>query len=99
MVRILLNRTRARGRLDRSYAEAKHFDRDLAPPDSAIVRHVPRRAPAHNAGIFIPKPFAEYSEADFANVLSVNLAGSFHVSRGLCGALPSSEDQRSPPVM
>ena len=35
----------------------------------------------NNAGIFISKPFTEYTEADFANVLSVNLAGFFHVSQ------------------
>lgn len=34
----------------------------------------------NNAGIFVAKPFTEYTEADFANVLSVNLAGFFHVS-------------------
>jgi NAD(P)-dependent dehydrogenase (short-subunit alcohol dehydrogenase family) len=34
----------------------------------------------NNAGIFIGKPFTEYTEADFANVLSVNLAGFFHIS-------------------
>src|SRR5947207_7705040 len=27
----------------------------------------------NNAGIFIGKPFTEYTEADFANMLSVNL--------------------------
>jgi len=35
----------------------------------------------NNAGIFIAKPFTEYTEADFAGVLSVNLAGFFHVSQ------------------
>jgi NAD(P)-dependent dehydrogenase (short-subunit alcohol dehydrogenase family) len=35
----------------------------------------------NNAGIFIPKPFTEYTPADFANMLSVNLAGFFHVSQ------------------
>lgn len=35
----------------------------------------------NNAGIFVAKPFTEYSEADFAKVLSVNLAGFFHVSQ------------------
>src|SRR5207244_5444837 len=35
----------------------------------------------NNAGIFIAKPFTEYTEADFAAVLSVNLAGFFHVSQ------------------
>ena len=35
----------------------------------------------NNAGIFISKPFIEYTEADFARKLSVNLAGFFHVSQ------------------
>ena len=35
----------------------------------------------NNAGIFIAKPFTEYSEADFAGMLSVNLAGFFHISQ------------------
>jgi len=35
----------------------------------------------NNAGIFIAKPFTEYTEADFANVMSVNVAGFFHVSQ------------------
>ena len=35
----------------------------------------------NNAGIFVAKPFTDYTEADFANVLSVNLAGFFHVSQ------------------
>src|SRR6185503_16797794 len=35
----------------------------------------------NNAGIFIAKAFIEYTEADFARKLSVNLAGFFHVSQ------------------
>jgi NAD(P)-dependent dehydrogenase (short-subunit alcohol dehydrogenase family) len=35
----------------------------------------------NNAGIFIGKPFLDYTPADFANVLAVNLAGFFHVSQ------------------
>src|SRR5258708_1903766 len=35
----------------------------------------------NNAGVFLSKPFTEYTEADFAGVLSVNLAGFFHVSQ------------------
>lgn len=35
----------------------------------------------NNAGIFVPKPFTEYTAADYANVLSVNLAGFFYVSQ------------------
>jgi NAD(P)-dependent dehydrogenase (short-subunit alcohol dehydrogenase family) len=35
----------------------------------------------NNAGVFFPKPFLEYSEADFDAFMSVNVAGFFHVSR------------------
>src|SRR5262245_8077860 len=35
----------------------------------------------NNAGIFIAKPFTEYTEADFTRMLAVNLAGFFHVSQ------------------
>jgi NAD(P)-dependent dehydrogenase (short-subunit alcohol dehydrogenase family) len=35
----------------------------------------------NNAGIFISKPFIEYTAEDFANVIAVNLAGFFHVSQ------------------
>ena len=35
----------------------------------------------NNAGMFISKAFTEYTEADFANLLSLNLAGFFHISQ------------------
>jgi NAD(P)-dependent dehydrogenase (short-subunit alcohol dehydrogenase family) len=35
----------------------------------------------NNAGIFIPKPFTDYTAADFTNMISVNLAGFFHVTQ------------------
>jgi NAD(P)-dependent dehydrogenase (short-subunit alcohol dehydrogenase family) len=35
----------------------------------------------NNAGVFIPKPFTEYTAADYEHVLSVNLAGFFHVTQ------------------
>jgi NAD(P)-dependent dehydrogenase (short-subunit alcohol dehydrogenase family) len=35
----------------------------------------------NNAGIFVAKPFTEYTEDDFNKVLSVNLAGFFHVTQ------------------
>lgn len=35
----------------------------------------------NNAGVFLSKPFTEYTAADFAFVLSVNLGGFFHVSQ------------------
>src|SRR5580704_5410862 len=35
----------------------------------------------NNAGAFLSKPFVDYSEADFATMVGVNLAGFFHVSQ------------------
>ena len=35
----------------------------------------------NNAGVFIPKPFTEYSEKDFATMIALNLAGFFHLSQ------------------
>ena len=35
----------------------------------------------NNAGIFIAKPFTQYSEADFAGALAVNLAGFFRITQ------------------
>lgn len=35
----------------------------------------------NNAGIFIAKPFTDYTEGDFAAKISVNLAGFFYVSQ------------------
>src|SRR5262245_16409254 len=34
----------------------------------------------NNAGVFVAKPFTEYSEADYSRVLETNLAGFFHIS-------------------
>jgi NAD(P)-dependent dehydrogenase (short-subunit alcohol dehydrogenase family) len=35
----------------------------------------------NNAGVFIAKPFTDYSEQDFTTMLAVNLAGFFHLSQ------------------
>ncbi|MEK8128753.1 SDR family NAD(P)-dependent oxidoreductase [Paenibacillus filicis] len=35
----------------------------------------------NNAGIFVAKPFTDYSEAEFESVLSTNVAGFFHVTQ------------------
>jgi NAD(P)-dependent dehydrogenase (short-subunit alcohol dehydrogenase family) len=35
----------------------------------------------NNAGIFIAKPFTQYSEADYAAILGVNLGGFFHMTQ------------------
>ncbi|MBD3886109.1 SDR family oxidoreductase [Phormidium tenue FACHB-886] len=35
----------------------------------------------NNAGIFIAKPFTEYTEADYAAYLGTNIAGFFHITQ------------------
>jgi NAD(P)-dependent dehydrogenase (short-subunit alcohol dehydrogenase family) len=61
---------------------------DIADP--GIAERVIRGAVDHfgrvdtlinNAGIFLSKPFTEYTQDDFAKVLSVNVAGYFYVSQ------------------
>ena len=49
--------------------------------DKAIERFGRVATLVNNAGIFISKPFIEHSAEDFAKLLSVNLAGFFHVSQ------------------
>lgn len=41
----------------------------------------------NNAGIFIAKPFTDYTQDDYASVLSVNLAGFFHISQRAIAAM------------
>lgn len=35
----------------------------------------------NNAGIFIPKPFTDYTTGDYAQLLATNLAGFFHMTQ------------------
>jgi NAD(P)-dependent dehydrogenase (short-subunit alcohol dehydrogenase family) len=35
----------------------------------------------NNAGIFVAKPFTQYTEADYSAVLGVNLTGFFHITQ------------------
>src|SRR3954469_21156540 len=35
----------------------------------------------NNAGVFVPRPFTEYTEDDFARVVATNLGGFFHVTQ------------------
>lgn len=62
---------------------------DISKPETAkqIVGEAMRRfgrinSLINNAGIFIGKRFPDYTEADFINMLSVNLAGFFYVTQG-----------------
>ena len=61
----------------------------LAPVRSACL-HIRRRRPGpvrridtliNNAGVFVPKPFTDYTAADYALVTGVNLAGFFWLTQ------------------
>ncbi len=49
--------------------------------EAAISRFETIDVLVNNAGIFIPKPFTEYTVDDFDALVSTNLAGFFHVSQ------------------
>jgi NAD(P)-dependent dehydrogenase (short-subunit alcohol dehydrogenase family) len=61
---------------------------DIADP--AVAERVIREAVSrfgrvdtlvNNAGVFVARPFTEYTAADYTHVLNVNLAGFFHVTQ------------------
>ena len=61
---------------------------DIADPKTAerVVSQALERfgridALVNNAGIFISKPFTDYTDEDYANILSTNLKGFFNVTR------------------
>jgi NAD(P)-dependent dehydrogenase (short-subunit alcohol dehydrogenase family) len=61
---------------------------DIAQPDTAerVVRQALDRfgridTLINNAGVFIGKPFTEYTREDFAIVTAVNLEGFFHITQ------------------
>jgi len=63
-------------------------DGDIASPDTAerifsaaIERFGRIDTLVNNAGVFIAKPFIDYSEADFGTMVAVNLTGFFRISQ------------------
>src|SRR5258705_1708027 len=69
-------------------------DQILAVPGDIIDRRTAERAISeglarfgridtliNNAGVFVAKPFTQYTEADYAAVLGVNLTGFFHITQ------------------
>ncbi len=97
VTRALLNRGyRVVGNSRRiSYAETLEaspnlalVDGDIATPavathvvDTAVERFGGIDLLVNNAGIFISKPFVEYTAEDFLSLLSTNLEGFFHVTQ------------------
>ena len=59
-------------------AERKTAERTIS---EAVKRFGRVDTLVNNAGIFIAKPFTQYTEADYAAVLGVNLAGFFHITQ------------------
>jgi NAD(P)-dependent dehydrogenase (short-subunit alcohol dehydrogenase family) len=78
-------------------------DGDIA--DKAVAARVIGAAVQHfghldllvnNAGIFVPKPFTDYTPEDFNPVISTNLAGFFYVTQS---AIAQMRTQKSGQVV
>jgi len=60
--------------------------------DATLARFGRIDTVVNNAGIFIPKPFVEYTDEDFDAITGVNLRGFFEVSRAAIAAMLSQGD-------
>ncbi|MBQ0822631.1 SDR family oxidoreductase [Microvirga sp. HBU67558] len=49
--------------------------------DEGLIRFGRIDTLVNNAGIFVSKPFTDYTQTDFAAVLHVNVAGFFHITQ------------------
>jgi NAD(P)-dependent dehydrogenase (short-subunit alcohol dehydrogenase family) len=68
-------------------AEARTANRAI---DEAVARFGRVDTLVNNAGLFLAKPFIQYTEADYQAVMGVNVAGFFRVTQR---ALPEMEKQ------
>jgi NAD(P)-dependent dehydrogenase (short-subunit alcohol dehydrogenase family) len=57
--------------------------------DEAVARFGGVDTVVNNAGIFIPKPFTDYTDKDYDAITGVNLRGFFEVSRAALAAMRS----------
>lgn len=57
--------------------------------DAAMQRFGRVDTVVNNAGIFIPKPFTEYTDSDFDAITGVNLRGFFEVTRAALAVMPT----------
>lgn len=46
----------------------------------------------NNAGVFVAKPFTEYTQADYRHVTAVNLTGFFHITQRVIAQMLSQGD-------
>ena len=59
--------------------------------EAALARFGRIDAVVNNAGIFIPKPFTDYTDEDYDAITGVNLRGFFEVSRAAVTAMLSRD--------
>jgi NAD(P)-dependent dehydrogenase (short-subunit alcohol dehydrogenase family) len=57
--------------------------------DAALDRFGRIDTPVNNAGVFVSKPFTDYTAADYALVTGVNLAGFFWLTQRVIGEMVS----------
>ncbi|MFZ0266431.1 SDR family NAD(P)-dependent oxidoreductase [Caulobacter sp.] len=55
--------------------------------EQAIARFGRIDSLVNNAGVFIAKPFTDYTDADFATKVATNLAGFFHMTQRVAGQM------------
>jgi NADP-dependent 3-hydroxy acid dehydrogenase YdfG len=46
----------------------------------------------NNAGVFIAKPFTQYTEADYTLITAVNLTGFFHITQRVIAQMLAQDD-------